>query len=110
VRVEGEEDGLEAGEGFAEGDAGEVNAGDDGEEAEGDELEVRVAGLECVVEPATEVVFSGAGVGVAEERGDLGGDFGDVEEREGGGVEGRMEESDWMADWVLKGSPDWKVS
>jgi hypothetical protein len=29
-----------------------------------------------------------------------------AEEREGGGVEGRMEESDWMADWVLEGESD----
>jgi hypothetical protein len=45
---------------------------------------------------------------VAEEQRDLGGDFGVVEEREseGGGVEGRMEESDWMADWVLEGESD----
>jgi hypothetical protein len=72
IEREGEEDGLEAGEGFAEGA----------------ELEVQVAGLGGVVEPATKVVFAGAGVGVAEERGDLGGDFRVVEERESRG-EGR---------------------
>jgi len=84
VRVEGQEDGFEAGLGFPVGDAGEVDAGDDGEEAEDEELEVRDAGLERVVEPAAEVVVAGAGVGLAEEGGDVGVEVGAGEESGGG--------------------------
>lgn len=75
---------------FSIGDAGEVNAGDDREEAEDVELEIRDVGLESVVEPAAEVVIAGAGVGVTEEGGDLEVDFGFVEdgERGGGGGDG----------------------
>lgn len=47
-----------------------------------------VAGLEGVVEPAAEVVVTGPGVGLAEERGDLGGDVGVVEKRGSGGERG----------------------
>ncbi|PRQ48584.1 hypothetical protein RchiOBHm_Chr2g0112351 [Rosa chinensis] len=36
------------------GDAGEVEAGDEGEEAEDEELEVRIGGLGGVVEPEAE--------------------------------------------------------
>jgi hypothetical protein len=84
VRVEGQEDRLKAGEGFAESDTGEVYACHGGYKPEGDELEVRVARLEGVVEPAAEIVVAGSGVWVAEEGGDLGGDFGVMEKRESG--------------------------
>lgn len=50
--VEREEDGFEAGEGFTAGhDAGEVSAEEDRKEAEDDEFEIGVAGLESIVEP-----------------------------------------------------------
>lgn len=81
--VECEEDGFEAGLGSAERDAGEVEAGDDWDESEDDELEIWIGGLEGVVEPATKVVVAGAGVGESEEGGDLGRDVRVVEEREG---------------------------
>lgn len=75
------------------GDAGEVDTGNDGEEAEDDKLEIRDARLEGVVEPAAEVVVAGAGVGLPEEGGDVGGDVGVVEEIESrvgrGGERGR---------------------
>lgn len=82
--VEGQEDGLEPSERFAERDAGQVDAGDNGHEADDDELEKRVARLEGVVEPAAEAVIAGAGVGLAEEGGDSGGGVGVVEEAEAG--------------------------
>lgn len=66
------------------GDPGEVNAGDGGEEAEDDELEGRVGGLEGVVQPAAEGVVPGAGAGLPEEVGDLGGNLLIMEERVGG--------------------------
>lgn len=88
VGVDGQEDGLEAGVGLVEGGAGEVDAGKGGEEAEDDELEVGLGGVEGVVEPGAEVVVDGAGVGTAEELGDLGGDFGVLEEGGGGGFRG----------------------
>lgn len=71
--------------GFPVGDAGEVDAGDDGEEAEDEELEFRDAGLEGVVEPPAEVVVAGTGVGAPKEGGDVGVDFGVGEEGGGGG-------------------------
>lgn len=46
-------------------------------------MEVGFGELEGVVEPAAEVVVAGAGVGLAEEFSDLGGDLGVVEERMG---------------------------
>lgn len=70
-------------------DTGEVDAGDDGKEAEDDELKFRDGRLEGVIEPAAEVVVAGAGVGFPEEGGDAGGDFGVLEEREGRVVGGR---------------------
>lgn len=94
--VEGQEDGLKAGEGGFTGvdSAGEVEAREGGDEAEDEELEGGVGGVEGVVEPAAEVVVGGAGGGVAEEGGDFGGERRRVEEREGrvvGGEEGRGE-------------------
>lgn len=97
VAVDGEEDGLEAGEGLAQGGACEVRAGEDREEAEDNELEIGLGGVEGVVEPGTEVVVGASGVGAAEEAGDLGGDVGVVEEGGGGGLgggEGRREGGD----------------
>lgn len=47
--------------------------------------------MECVVEPAAEVVVAGAGVWVAEEGGDLGVDVWVVEEGNGVGGCGRDE-------------------
>nr|GMC46855.1 protein SIEVE ELEMENT OCCLUSION B-like [Ipomoea batatas] len=61
-------------------DAGEVDIGDDGEEAEDDEVEIELGGVEGVVEPAAEVVVAGAGVRLAEEIGDLGCDLKVMEE------------------------------
>lgn len=84
VGVEGEEDGFEAGEGFTAGHhAGEVSAEEDRKEAEDDEFEVGVTGLESIVEPTAEVVVAGAGGGAAEEGSNLGDCFEVVEESEG---------------------------
>lgn len=80
VCVYGQQDGFESGERFPEGDPGEVDSGDDGEEAEDDELEVEFGGVEGVVEPAAELVVAGAGVGLPEVVRDLGGEFGIGEE------------------------------
>lgn len=71
--------------GLPEGDAGEVEAGDEGEEAEDENLEVGDGGLEGVVEPAAEVVVTGTGVGAAEEGGDVGVEGGRVVGGERGG-------------------------
>lgn len=88
VGVDGEEDGLEAGEGLMEAGACEVDAGEGGEEAEDDELELGLGGVEGVVEPRAEVVVDCAGVGAAEEGGDLGRHVGVLEEGGGGGLGG----------------------
>lgn len=71
-------------------DSGEVDSGDDWEESEDNELESGIGGLEGVVEPTTDVVVDCTGVRVAEEGGDLGGDFGIVEKGAGiwGGIKG----------------------
>ncbi|KAL6991486.1 hypothetical protein U1Q18_009598 [Sarracenia purpurea var. burkii] len=60
VGVESQQDGFEAGEGLAEGDAREIDAGEDGAETEDDELEAWVGGLEGVVEPTAEMIIAGA--------------------------------------------------
>lgn len=75
VCVYGQQNRFESGEWFPEGDPGEVDSGDDGEEAEDDKLEVDLGGVEGVVEPAAELVVAGAGVGLPEVVGDLGSEF-----------------------------------
>lgn len=56
-------------------------------------MQIGVGGLESVVQPAAEVVFTSAGVWEAEKGGDLGGDVGFVEKGAGrvlgGGERGR---------------------
>jgi len=63
--VEGEEDGLEAGEGrrLRGVDAGEVETGEERDEGEYDKAEMGVGGEEGVVEPVAEGVGVGAGEG-----------------------------------------------
>lgn len=96
-RIDGEEDGLEAGEvgelgevGGGRDNTGEVEAAEEGEEGEGDEAEVRVRGLVGVVEPLAERVVAGPGEG----GGDGGEGGGGVEEGEGGAV-GVGKEGEW---------------
>lgn len=62
--VDGKEDGLEAREG-AMARAGEVDGSKGGEKAEDNEVEVRVGGVEGVVEPGAKAVVDGARVGAA---------------------------------------------
>lgn len=52
-------------------------------------MEFGVTGLEGVVEPPAEIVVASAGVGLAEEGGDLGGDFWVMEKRVRGRDGGR---------------------
>lgn len=80
VCIYSQQDGFESGEWFPEGDPGEIDSGDDGEEAEDYELEVDFGCVEGVVEPAAELVVAGARVGLPEVVGDLGGEFGVGEE------------------------------
>ena len=61
---------------------GEVDPYNIGEEAEDNELEVRVAGLESVIKPMTEVVVTSSRVGFMKEGGYLGGNLGVIEKRE----------------------------
>lgn len=91
MRVEGEENGLEAGERHAADGAGEVEAGNGGEVAEDGELEVGVGGLEGVVEPAAEVVVASAGGGAPEVGGDCVCQLWVVQERESG-IDGAEDE------------------
>ena len=60
----------------------EVDPYNNGEETEDNELEVRVAGLESVIKPMTEVVVTSSRVGFMKEGGYLGGDLGVKEKRE----------------------------
>ena len=80
--VEGYKDGLKAGKGFAECNTGEVDPYNNGEEAEDNELEVRVTRLESVIKPTTEVVVTGSRVRFTKEGGYLGGNLGIIEKRE----------------------------
>ena len=61
---------------------GEVDPYNNGEEAEDNELEVRVAGLESVIKPLTEVVVTSSRVGFMKEGGYLEGNLGVMEKRE----------------------------
>ena len=61
---------------------GEVDPYNNGEEAEDNELEVRVAGLESVIKPTTEVVVTSSRVRFTKEGGYLGGNLGVMEKRE----------------------------
>ena len=61
---------------------GEVDPYNNGEEVEDNELEVRVAGLESVIKPTTEVVVTSSKVGFTKVGGYLGGNLGIIEKRE----------------------------
>lgn len=80
--VESEEDSFETGEGRGIGgmDTGEVETGEERDEREDNETEVRVRGEESVVEPVTE----GIGVGTGEGRGEGGVSGGGGEKGESG--------------------------
>ena len=75
---------------------GEVDPYNNGEEAEDNELEVRVAGLESVIKPLTEVVVTSSKVGFTKEGGYLGGNLWVMEKREsrvrvgGGDIKGEV--------------------
>ena len=75
---------------------GEVDPYNNGEEAEDNELEVRVAGLESVIKPTTEVVVTSSKVGFTKEGGYLGGNLWVMEKREsrvrvgGGDIKGEV--------------------
>nr|GMD08085.1 uncharacterized protein LOC109174819 [Ipomoea batatas] len=75
-------DGFEAGYGLVKGNAGEVDVGNNGEGVEDDDVEIKLGGVEGVVELAAEVVVTSAGVRLAEVVGDFGCDLGVIEEGE----------------------------
>nr|GMD06133.1 zinc finger BED domain-containing protein RICESLEEPER 3-like [Ipomoea batatas] len=57
---------AESGYGLVKGNAGKVDVGNNGEEVEDDDVEIKLGGVEGVVELAAEVVVTGAGVRLAE--------------------------------------------